>query len=144
MRDITKDLKQRISEIDVEIARAQKHLDDLINRQRSLKVLAEAEESRWRTESPTLFTDLTPSLSRNSKTLPPFSQFLLASLKDGGKTVEALKREVANNNVSITASRPGRGIAVALVGLSHKGLTEKKDGIWRLKDRNNGSGETSQ
>ena len=133
MRDITKDLRQRVSEIDIEIGKTQSFLEDLTNRKKNLKALLDAEENRWRNQRPTLFPELPSSLSDESKRLPPLSQFLLDSLKDGGKTIEALKKAVKENSVPITAKKPGRGISVALIRLSLKGLTEKKDNIWRLK-----------
>ncbi len=137
MKNITDDLKERVSELEIEIVEAQKHLDDLINRQKSLRLLVKIEESRWQTrEQPSLLPEFPSSLSLDSKRFPPLSQFLLSSLKDGGKTVEELKKDVRDNNIPIKASKPGRGIAVALVKLSHKGLTEKKDGKWKLKNEN--------
>ncbi len=137
MKNITDDLRERVSELEFEITEAQRELESLLDRKVSLMVLIAVEESRWKTrEQPPLMPDLTPSLPLNTKSLPPLSQFLLSSLKDGGKTLEQLKNDVRNSNISIKAAKPGRGIAVALFKLSTKGLTEKKDGKWKLKNEN--------
>ncbi len=136
MKNITDDLKERVSELEIEIAEAQRKLSSLTDRKISLTSLIEVEESRWQRRQPSLLPESTPSLSLESKRLSPLSQFLLSSLKDGEKTLEELKEKVKVNNIPIKAVKPGRGIAVALVKLSHRGLTEKdkKDGKWKLKN----------
>lgn len=133
MKNITDDLKERVSELEIEIAEAQRELDSLIDRKISLLSLIEVEENRWQTRQASLLPESTPSLSLDTKKLRPLSKFLLSNLKDGEKTLEELKEKVGVNNIPIKAVKPGRGIAVALMRLSLKGLTEKKDGKWRLK-----------
>lgn len=135
MRNIIDDLNERVAELEIEIAKAETKLEQLNDRKHSLKLLILEEESRWKArEQPSLLPELDQSLSLDIKKLRPLSQFLLSNLKDGGKTLDELKKAVIDSNIPIKASKPGRGIAVALMRLSKKGLAEKKADKWSLKN----------
>jgi len=133
MRDITKDLKQRIAELDIEIKQIKQELDPLMNRRNGLQMELEAEGKRWQSQKGITANKLTSLPIENTNTLAP-AEYLLNKINDTeGKNLPMLKMEADKDKYDFGKAAPGRAIHQSLVSLAKKGLAEKRDNLWYKK-----------
>jgi uncharacterized protein YceH (UPF0502 family) len=137
MKDITKDLQERIDEIRTECAQIQRRMDLLIERERILTSMLEDERMRWPGQ-PTL-----PGLERTNglRLSSPLSRFLIETLSTHGpQSLEELKRRALDHGLDFSRKNPGRTLNFALVGMKQHSMVERLDtGQWKLADRKDGS-----
>ena len=91
MKDIRRDLKERLIEIAAQRKHHQGQLENLVKQESLLKNLLELEEMRWVSQKLPLFgTQATHKLG-NGKPHTPLAQFILNSLVSGRKPLQTLK-----------------------------------------------------
>lgn len=129
MKDITKDLQQRLRQIETQRVNLQKQLDALVMQENAVKTLVDAEIARWRSQQPPLALDLPTAKEHQQNAL---SKLILGSLAKGVKNTETLAREVKESNIPVNG-KPGRVVWGTLLGLSKSGKIERSNGMWRLK-----------
>lgn len=127
MKDITRDLKERLMEAEAQHMRIQSELNTVTQLVNSLKALIDAEERRW--EQQPLFAGI-PNITKGRT---PLSRFLISNLIQGPKSVDSLKQEAEGSGLLKDSKYPGRAIHFALVGMKRGGLVEKSNGLWHLK-----------
>lgn len=138
MRDIRRDLRERLAEIVSEresLAGRLKHLDDL---EATLKTLFQQEELRWKAQQPPL-TGLEGVIEPKAAGQSPLGRFLLETLSNGKEWHLVDLVTLANNRGLIAEGKsPRRVIHFSLVGLKQNGIVEMvTSGVWRLKTSGN-------
>ena len=141
MRDIRKDIRERIEAIQSYQEHLRFRLTELDKRAAALEDFLKQEEIEWKAkQQPTLFS--LGETSREVKLRSELSRFLLDVLKDGNphSTVELADLAV-NRGVPIKGKSPLRAIHFSLVGMKNNNLVERVEPrVWRMhKDE---SGET--
>ncbi len=136
MRDIRKDLKDRLADIKARRNEMQAELRRLADQEAAVERLLLAEESKWRHTTPSLFE------SEPQPQQMTLSQLLLDTLKskNGTASLDELKEEARQSGVPFGRKQPGRAIHFAMLGMAQHNLVERtKDGKWSLKKRSFGS-----
>jgi len=141
LRNISRELRDRLEEIGEQRSLLQRQLDTLTTHENSLKILLQAEEARWGLQKPLIPELVTTSADQRFKGRTPLARFLLGSLAKGAKSIETLKTEAKQANILTDKKMPGRTLHFGLVGMANAGMVEKVEGLWRLKVRNIGSDE---
>jgi len=137
MRDITKDLQERIGEIRAERAQLQRRIDLLTDRERILISMLEDERMRWPGQPTLPGLDGTNGLRLSS----PLSRFLMETLRTHGpQSLDELKRRALDLGLDFSRKNPGRTLNFALVGMKQHHMVDRLDtGQWKLADRKDGS-----
>ena len=137
MRDIRKDLQDRLVEIEAERRRLQKRLDQLERREQLVRDLLTEEDTRWSVREPELglpYTTLQTQRRAVELSDSRLARFLLEILGDG----QSWPREkLANRAIAASlldqSKKPGRAVHGCLVGLKRRGLVEiVETGVWKL------------
>jgi hypothetical protein len=128
IRNITKDLTQRIKELDGEIEKVKQSLDNLNNQRMGLLLALEVEKKRWDNNA----ENKESSVIINQKPELRLSDIIFKCLNGASKTIEALKTDVKDSGMDLGINQ-GRSIHTALYGMARKGLVEKIGGAWRIK-----------
>lgn len=140
MRDIRQDIRDRLKQLVQEREQHKLALEELGERERSLKALLVDEMHRWRSLEPSLFQT---GESQNSQTAKQereltLSKFLLGTLGDGRPwSLDELKAEIAATDLLADSSSPGRALNFALVGLQRHGYVERLETgkwVWTKQD----------
>jgi hypothetical protein len=133
LRNISKELQERLTDIESRRESIQKELDSLLAQENSLRVLLQAETQRWQ---PRMFPELAPVRSNvKAKGHTVLSKFILGSLGLGDKSLKVLGEEAKQANLLSGKKYPSRSLHFALVALKNAGLVDKTDGVWRLKHK---------
>jgi len=129
-RDITQDLKLRLSELEterVELARRLNEIDQLAS---SYRLLLEHESRIWTQLPLALDKVLEPPQTK-------LSQSLLNLLSNGESwPLHKLVNGVLQTGYNFDSKSPGRVVHYALVGMRQHNLVEKvSDGVWRIGNK---------
>ncbi len=141
MRDIRKDLRERINSIRSQQEHLQFRIKELDRKAIMLENLLEQEELDWRARQPALL-DLTGTLT--VRTRSELSRFILSTLSDGkphstGELVDLAQ----SKGIPIRGKSPRRAIHFALVGMKQNDLVEMvKSRVWKLAGNKSGKVET--
>ena len=132
MRDIRKDLRERIQAIESQRAHLQFRLSELEKKRSTLENFLAQEELEWKARQPTLlgFGDT----SREVRLKSEMSKFLLDVLKDGNPhNTSELKELVLNKGIPFKGKSPLRAIHFTLVGMKNNNLVEMVESrIWKI------------
>jgi hypothetical protein len=138
MKDITKDLQERIDEIRAERGQLERRMTALSEREQMLTSMLEDERMRWPGQ-PAL-----PGLERTNglRLSSPLSRFLIETLSTHGpQSLEELKRRALDRGLDFSRKNPGRTLNFALVGMKQHSMVERLDTRqWKLTDRKDESG----
>jgi len=129
MKDLRKEIKERLREIEERRLALQIQLDLLVTKEASLKTLLQDEDERWNDQ---LTLDGMENINTSAGGRTPLARFILSNLKCGEKTTEQLSIELQKANIPLKSKFPKRALHFALVGMSNAGLVEKANGAWRL------------
>lgn len=132
MRDITKDLEERIEDVEKERAQLQRQISVLDQKAETLTTMLESERARWPEQA-----SLPGLVSGNGAgwLASPFSRFLQHALSDGRpRKLHELKLLATNQGIDFKGKSSGRTLHFALVGMQQNGLVErlKKTREWKL------------
>jgi len=145
MRDIRKDLKERLEAIADEKRAAQNRLANLDKAETMLQVLLEEEQLRWKSQQPRLVGLETVARPKtNGRT--PLGRFIREIMSDGREWQTAELAKLAKNRGLIAEGKsPLRVLHFSLVGMKQNGLVEKV-GLtsWRLPRHSENGGEASE
>lgn len=132
MRDIRKDLEERLNSIAQERSTLQTKIDQLTQAEQGVKALLRQEDERFAKLSPPLFSQ---ESSNGASGETPVKQFILDTLRQKNRPLDKEElREFAKNALDFGEKAPGRVIHFGLVGLHTSGLIDlRKDGRWELK-----------
>ena len=141
MKDIRKDLRERINDMRSRQERLQIQIKELNTRANMLEVLLDQEEREWRQKQPTLLdlgTDVSPV-----RTHSELSRFLLNSLRDGNPhNTDELVALAENKGIPIKGKSPRRAIHFALVGMKQNNLVEMvRSRVWKIAGNGSGKAE---
>jgi hypothetical protein len=130
MRDIRRDLHERLSDVEKEETSLLDRLKSLSSVKEGLKALIMQENERF---APPLF-----SVQPQEEERTALTTIIINALRHKPKaTLEEIKQITENSGYDFGDKKPGRSIHFALVGLQNLGLAEGLgDGVWRLKDEN--------
>jgi len=138
MKDITKDLQERIEEVQDKRAQLQRQLDALTAREATLRSMFEYERMRW-PEQPAL-----PGLDKTNghRLWSPLSKFIVETLgSHGPQSLDDLKRRALDRGYDFKGKSPGRALNFALVGMARNRIVEQIDtGQWKLAHPDDESG----
>jgi regulator of replication initiation timing len=130
IRNISKDLQNRINDIDAEIEKTKQNLSILMNHRAGLQVALEHEQRQWgesKTISSFKIVNAKPEINTSGLKL---SQVVLNCLNEDWKDLKTLKQDVKQNGIDLGCNQ-GRSIHTALFGLSIKKLAERNGKLWR-------------
>jgi len=132
MRDIRRDLKERLESIAQQRSELQGTIDQLIQAENGVKALLREEERRFAASSPPAFTAIMESDSGNG--YGAIKQFLLAAFNEKNRPLDKEElKEMAKHTLDFENKSPGRVLHFALVGMQSSGLVHRlKDGRWEL------------
>jgi hypothetical protein len=132
MRDIRRDLVERLASIENEEARLQSQLKNLSTMKEGLKALLQHEDTRF---APPLFSEKREEEEPERTTL---TSIIVNALRHKTQmTLEEIKQITENAGYDFGEKKPGRSIHFALVGLQNLGVTEGLgNGVWRLQGLN--------
>lgn len=133
MRDIRQDLRERLAEVEAQCAHHQRQVEALVEQERTLRALLNAEEARWPVQQPLIPGYETSKASVTKNGHSPLGRFLIERLATGGKTLPMLKSEAEHAGILLTSKHPGRALHFSLVGMARNGYVEKVNGVWQLK-----------
>jgi hypothetical protein len=138
MRDIRKDIKERINAIRSEQEFLLFRVKELDKKVVGLETLLEEEEKSWRDKQPSLPTFGEP---RPIKARSELGSFLLSVLGDGkSHNTEELVGLVQSKGIPIKGKSPRRAVHFSLVGMKQNKLVEMVSSrVWKIAG--NGSGE---
>lgn len=141
MRDIRKDLKERIDNLDSQKEHFRLRLKKLEEKEGALQTLLEQEEADWQARQPTLLDF--GGASAPVKTRSELGKFILTALADGNPhRIDDLIIAVQRQNIPIKGKYPRRAVHFSLVGMKQNNLVEMvESGVW--KKHTNGNSETS-
>ncbi|MGD0115717.1 MAG: hypothetical protein ABSC13_06920 [Dehalococcoidia bacterium] len=146
MRDIRKDLKERLESIAVQKRAAENQLARLKETEDMYQALLEDEQLRWKAQQPPL-AGLETMRQPKSNGRTPLGRFIMEMLGDGRVWERADLAKLASNRGLIgTDKSPGRVLHFSLVGMAQNGLVEKVgDSSWRLpRLENTGDSEAEE
>lgn len=143
MRDIRKDLRERIEEIDLQRDHLQFRISEVDKRRDVLESMLAQEELAWKSRQPILL-GFGGEASREVKLKSEMSKFLLDVLKDGNAhNTSELKALVLNNSIPFKGKSPLRAIHFTLVGMKNNNLVEMVESrVWKM--HKNEGGEAPQ
>jgi uncharacterized coiled-coil protein SlyX len=140
MRDIRKDLEERIEALESRISHLRTQIERLDGKMAALKELLKQEESEWQAMQPTLLDlgkDVLPV-----KTHTELSRFLLSTLNDGElHRTNELAASAQSRGIPIKAKSYKRAVHFSLVGMKNNKLVDwVESGVWKI--HKNGGGES--
>jgi hypothetical protein len=129
VRDITEDLRQRLSKIRIERGVLQSRLQWLDKVEASLADALEYERAGVDAGQAFLSFGVQPEEERT-----PIAQFLREALSDlRPRSLDDLKRAAEERGVAFGDKTPGRSLHFALVGMQQGGIVQRtEDGNWRM------------
>jgi hypothetical protein len=133
MRDIRKDLEERLKSIASDRASLQAKVDQLLQAEQGVKALLRQEDERFAKLSPPLFPMDKEAGSGNAGGV---RQVIVTALRQKKRPLDKdeLKLLVKEMDFSFGEKSPGRVIHFALIGLKESGVVDHlKDGRWELK-----------
>jgi hypothetical protein len=138
MRDIRKDLKERLEAIEKHKALLLIQLKKLDGVIAGIEQLLEQEEAEWKSRQPSLL-DLGKNVSP-VRTYSELSRFLLSTLGDGAlHRTEELAALAQSRNIPIKGKSYKRAVHFSLVGMKNNRLVDWVESrVWRI--HKNGSG----
>lgn len=131
MRDITKDLEERIEEAKKERARLQRQISELDKKAETLTATLESERTLW-PEQPALPGMVgSNGASQSSST---FSRFIQQALSDGRpRSLDELKLLAQSQGIDFGGKAPGRVLHYALVAMQQNKIVERTpSGEWQI------------
>lgn len=133
MRDIRKDLEERLNSIVQERSALQTKIEQLTQAEQGVKALLRQEDERFAQLSPPLFPQKESSNGASGET--PVKEFILKTLRQKNRPLGKDElREFAKTALDFGEKAPGRVLHFGLVGLHTSGLIDlRKDGRWELK-----------
>ena len=141
MRDITKDIEERIAEVEAEQGRLQRRIDALAEKGDKLRGVLEYELMR----SPPQ-TSIPGLEAQNGHRLSsPISRFVMKALRDGtARSLNELKRRAKDDGIDFGGKNPGRVLHFALVGMRQTKMVRRLEtGEWQLAVEANPSSEAT-
>ena len=134
MRDIRKDLEERIEETEAERAQFHRRIEALDQRIDMLRGMLESEKARWPEQQ--VLPGLISGNGVRHRLSSPLSQFLVKALADGApRSLTDLKRRAKDMGVDFSGKTPGRALHFALVGMQQNQMVERLEtGEWKLRD----------
>ena len=131
MRDIRKDLEERLEEIAVERGQLQRRLVALDDKESTVKTMLATEEARWASQQP--LPGMGDGIGPDHRPRSPVVEFALKALGDGQeRSLVQLKRLALEMGVDFGAKKPGRVLHFTLAALSRHGIVEKTaNGGWK-------------
>ncbi|MBI2303284.1 MAG: hypothetical protein HYU86_00860 [Chloroflexi bacterium] len=132
MRDIRRDIQERLEDVEAEKAQLQRRLSNLADNEAILRKLLEQEELRWKAQQPALAgLDVVPKAQGRS----PLGRFILDTLGDGSEwTLEQLVTAAIAKGMFFNGKSPKRAIHFSLVGMKQNGLVRwVRSGVWKLE-----------
>jgi hypothetical protein len=140
MRDIRKDLEERLIGITSERESLQNRLAHLAKAETMLRTLLEEEELRWRSQQRPLPGLEIAQPRSGARTL--LGRFILDTMSDGGEwRVPELATLAKNKGLIANGKSPKRVLHFSLVGMRNNGLVEMvTSGVWKISQRSE-SGE---
>lgn len=130
MRDIRKDLRERLESVRTKREVMQRSLSNLTAQEDVLTKLLAEEDAMWERVNPPLFENV-----EEKPVGSPLSQVLLDTLKgkSAPATLSELKEAAVQRGVPFGGKRPGRVIHFAMLGMAQHKLVERmEDGKWML------------
>jgi len=139
MRDIRKDLEERIEKAETRRLLLLNDVKKMEEKIASLRNLLEQEETEWQARQPSLI-DLGRDVSP-VRTHSELSRFLLTTLSDGKlHRTDELAALAQSRNIPIKSKSYKRVVHFSLVGMKNNRLVDwVESGVWRI--HKNGSGE---
>ncbi len=141
MRDIRKDIRERLEAIESQREHLQMRLKRLVEKEAMLKTLLQEEETEWIAKQPTL---LQMGENPPQKVRTELGKFIMTTLSDGNPhSLNDLVTLSQNLGIHIKGKSPRRAINFSLVGMRRNNLVERIErGVWKI--HKNGGGEVSQ
>ena len=134
MRDITKDLEERIDETKKEHARLLRQILALQQNEKMLTAMLESERARWPEQAA-----LPGMVGSNGASRSPsaFSRFLQHALSDGRpRSLDELKLLAQGQGIDFGSKTPGRVLHYALVGMQQNRMVKRlESGEWTRDGR---------
>lgn len=129
MRDITKDLEERIDETKKEHARLLRQILALQQNEKMLTAMLESETARWPEQG------ILPGLAGSngaSQSASLFSRFLQMALSDGKpRRLDELKIRAQGQGIDFGNKNPGRVLHYALVAMQQNKMVKRlESGEW--------------
>lgn len=138
MRDIRKDLRERIEAIDFQRDHIEFRLSELDKKRTILETMLADEELAWKAKQPILlgFGDT----SREVRLKSELSKFLLDVLRDGNpRNTSELKELALNKGIPFKGKSPLRAIHFTLVGMKNNNLVEMVESrVWKIHKNDTG------
>lgn len=135
MRDITKDLIERLDSIESERLKLNRRIAELEKDEVVVKSMLEREQGRSGRMQPDLFESRTmPDEEANGKYATPLARAVIgALLRVDSAPLAELKKYVERQGIEFGDKSPGRAIHILLMGMRQNGLAERTaEGEWRL------------
>ena len=129
MKDLRKEIKERLDEIEPQRVSLQKRLDSLAMKEKSLKVLLESEVERWTEQLSLEFASGTGDKGRHS----PLYSFILTTLAEGAKRKDEILSAALKAKVPITSKRTKVAVHFTLLGMANAQVVERIGDLWKLK-----------
>jgi len=135
MRDIRKDLEERLASITFERESLQSRLAHLAQAETMLRTLLEEEQLRWKSQQPPLAG--LEIAQPKSRAQTPLGRFILETMSDGREwRVPELATLAKNKGLIANGKSPRRVLHFSLVGMKHNGLVEMvASGVWKIGQR---------
>lgn len=136
MRDIRKDLEERLKKFRAEKDGLLVRIKLLEEKITKLEELTKLEDSFWETDDQQeVLFPLTKSEETES-THTPLGQFLLSILQDGNTyLLDQLLTLAANQEVIVNSKSPRRALNFSLVGMQRHNLVERVGDGWRISNK---------
>ncbi len=144
MRDIRRDIKERLDVVEQERQRLKARLEEIDEEEQMLQGFLAAENARWHNQQPTLFTPSPTGNGQVQLAMPSLvTHFLIKALNDGTPwSLERLKERAEKRGVLLGGQSPGRTLHGGLLGLKKRGVVEIVErGVWRLVNKDASTGE---
>lgn len=134
MRDIRKDLQERLLEIGSEKEQLQRRLSNLVENETVLQSLLEQEEIRWKSQQPPLVGLEGLETATKAKGRSPLGRFILETLSDGREwTLDELVALARTKGMIANGKSPKRAIHFSLAGMKqHNFVQMVRSGVWRI------------
>jgi len=140
MKDIRKDLRERIKDTRTQQEHLQFRIKELDKKATMLESLLKQEESEWKARQPSLLElgERVPV-----KTHTELSRFLLTSLSDGNPHgTDELVALAQTKGIRIKGKFPRRAVHFALVGMKQNNLVEMvRSRVWKIAGKGGGKVE---
>lgn len=138
MKDIRKDLAERLSAISEERARCKAELEKLTRKEELLNLLIAEEDARWQKQRPRM-----PQRKKAEAKQAPIASFIMNTLADGGiRRTDELVALAQANNLLVDSKSPKKSMHIALVALKRRGIVEMPESsCWRAAGKKEDAAE---